>query len=150
MIKTCKKKEVSNESHCPPNITKRKPTLEQIKQFGEWLSAVRNNRGITIDELSNATGVSRSTIINLEQKRSTGLTVNTRSSLEAYFSSNVAVCTLQSINNTGLEHLRELFGQLADLVQDASFQSRVNDVASALRVSKKDAIVYIFETGLKK
>jgi len=127
-----------------------KPTKDEIEEFGKWLAEARSRRGITIDELASYTKVSRSTIINLEQKKAKGLNSATKLAFETYFNDKIAVGTLKSMNNSGLEHLRELFSRIAEIVLSKDFFDRVNGATEILRVSKKEAVIYILEIDLKK
>ena len=127
-----------------------KTNSDEVRNFGAWLADARAKRGITLDALASATKVSRSTIINLEQQRARGLNASTKHALEAYFRDDVAVGALRSMRNNGLEHLREVFEKIAEIILSSDFMDRVDGVAKMLRVSKKDAIVCIIEADLRK
>lgn len=123
---------------------------EEVERFGAWLEEARTRRGMTIEELASATKVSRSTIINLEKKRANGINATTRQVLESFFIDDVAVCALKSMSNNGLEHLRDTFGKIADIVLSKDFSPRVDGVSKMLRVPRRDAAIYIFEVDLRK
>ena len=127
-----------------------KQSQDDLVAFGDWLAERRNQRGMSVESLALATGISRNTIINLEQHKAKGINASTKKNLTNFFSQQVAVQTLTQIHNSGLEHLREVLVKLAGVILSKDFMDRVNAVAKALQVSQKDAIVYLFEAELKK
>ena len=64
---------------------KSKITKEELRQFGQWLSVKRREASLTMDILSKNTGVSRSTILNLENGKAAGLSESIKKTLERYF-----------------------------------------------------------------
>lgn len=60
-------------------------TNNELLNFGQWLSAKRREWSLTMDALSKNTGVSRSTILNLENGKATGLSKSIKNTLERYF-----------------------------------------------------------------
>lgn len=127
-----------------------KPSKEEIEQFGTWLRNARASRGVKIDDLAKAAGVSRSTVINLEQHKARGLNPGTKIALENYFSGSVDIGALNNIHYNGLEDLRNMFERIADIILSSDFEERVDGLMQILRVSKRDAIAQLLESDLKK
>lgn len=61
---------------------------DELIKFGQWLSDQRKSAALTMAQLSMHTGVSRSTILNLENGKAVGLSDTVRNSLENFFCRN--------------------------------------------------------------
>lgn len=101
---------------------------------------------MTLNELADAVGVSRSTITNLERGIAKGLNPSTRKALEDYF------CQAgDSLENSGSTFpYRELIRAVLDVLDAPDFESRVKAAAEVLRVSEREARALVVEADVNK
>lgn len=123
-------------------------TRDEIIEFGQWVKQRRESSGFTQTELSEKLEISLGTLAPLEIGKARYVSDKMRHKIESFFSSGVAVHTLQTVRSTGVELLDPILARLARLVADPSFPETVKGATSLFKVNEEKAILMIFKHAL--